>query len=1024
MNLAVIGFRNRAVILLIVATLSLYGAVCYVTLPAQEDPSVPIRETIVTTSHPGMSAAQVDGLITRPLSEAFLLIKDVEEVRATSSDGRSIIYVKAYDRIRKLDRVWDEVEEAAAQMQGGLPPGTTRPIVNDDFSDVAIITLALTGGDYALSELEDYALHAKEQLFAVQGTRKVEIIGAVEQRIFIDIENAVAARSGISPSAIMAALQTRNAVSLGGQIDAKGRAFRIETTNEFSSPEAIANTLIPHPGTRLPIRLGDVASVRAGYQDPPPQKAFFNGKDAIILAIAMQEGQSAINYARRARTAIDALRANLPAGLALDAVTWQADQVQDAVYGVTFSVLQTLGIVFIVVIAFLGLRTGIIVGTIVPITILATLVVMQVTGIAMERISLATIVISLGLLVDNGVVIADDFKRRLLETGDRDLALRDTGDELAIPLLTSSATTILMFIPLMLAAHPDGEYTRSISLIILTTLTLSWLLAMLVTPTLCHLFLKAPAASKQQADRPADGLETFYGKALAHILRRPALFVIGMFALLPVGIFLIQSVPQKFAPESDRAQVIVYMNLPAGVTTRTTEARMRDMMAIIGNDQRYPDLGDMAAYVGFGGPRFVLSLAPLDPAPHVGFLVVNAQNFQAVEAAIPKLRADFRKMLPDVEARVSTLFLGIADPNVMQIQIKGPDKGYIAAISQDVEAMLRATPGTIDIWSNWYNPITKLDVDVNDIRAQAAGVTAQDVSRSIRVFTDGLEVSRFREEIDSYPIVLRSASGERGDPSRLPSLTVFSSDRRTHVPLAQVADIRYAAALPIIQRENLVPTITIEGRNLLTTPEDLAPSLQRKIDAMNNTLAPGHQIEFDGIVIDAAAAKFELFKNAPMCLGLIVILLVAQFRSFKRPIIVLATIPLTLIGAGIGLVVFHATVSFIGILGIFALVGILINNAIVLIERIDIERAAAHCNAPHNAVNPIIAACMRRLKPILVTTITTVIGLFPLIIAQDPLFYSMASIMAVGLSMGTILSLGVVPALYSLFFRPANKRAS
>jgi len=1016
MNLTEAAFKAKPLVLLLAVALMIFGAFSYVSLPAREDPQITIREAIVTTLSPGLSAARVEQLITEPVEEAVLTVNGIDEIRSISTDGQSVVYAKAYDRLSELDQIWDEVEESVREIEGRLPSGTLSPRVNDNFGDVAIITLALTGEDFNLAELHDFAQHSRETLNTIPGTRKIDILGTVEERIFIELRQARLAELGIAPDYIADTLRNRNTIASGGVLDSGNRAFALIPTGDFQSVEEVRELLIRVPADGSLIRLDDIAEVTREFADPAPRRAYFNGEKAIALTIVMQPDESVLNYSERARITIDELKNSLPVGVDLDVITWQADQVENAVYGVSRNVLQTLAIVLAVVMLFLGVRTGLIVGSIVPAVMLITLAVMGLFEMSLERMSLATLVIALGLLVDNGVVIAEHFKRLMAEHGDRERALKETGAELALPLLSSSLTTILVFLPLMLAEHASGEYTRNISLVIMITLLTSWLLAMTVTPTLCYYFLKAPKDNDPATSNRSPGffgtIEDRYRWLLERVLRRRLLFVIAMFALLPVGALLVATAPAKFFPDSDRAQILVYVNLPSGVTARTTDARMREMMEIIGDQERYPDLEDFAAYVGFGGPRFVLSLSPLDPASHLGFMVINATSRDAAAAAIPRLREDFRAALPDVQARVSAMFLGPSDPNVIQIQVKGPDAEYIFEKAREVETLLAGFPATIDIWSNWYDPVTRLYIDVDAQRAQRAGVSSRDVARSLANFVDGEQISQFRDGNEVFPIVSRAVDRERRNPERLTTVPVFAPGSADAVALGQIATIEPRREFNVIQREDLVRTVTVEARNLRITPEDMAPMLQPELDAMNAEIAPGHNIEFDGIVEDSQAGRAALFAGFPLCIGLSALLLVAQFNGYRRPLIVLMTIPLVVIGVGIGLHVMRAEFGFIVILGLLALAGIIVNNAIVLIDRIDIERR----QGDRDDFEAVVDACVRRLRPILMTTITTIVGLMPLILGVDVLFYGMASIMAFGLAAGTVLTLGVAPALYCLFF--------
>lgn len=1029
MNLSVIALRFQSAVFLIVALVMAYGVYSYFNLPAREDPEILVREAVVVTTYPGLDAARVEMLVTKPLEEALTALPELKEIRSTSMDGVSIIHPVIDDQFTELGQIFDQMREKIQDAAAALPDGTNPPIINDEFGDVAVITLALWGDDFPQNELFDYAQHLRDQMLGIPGTKKVEIVGAQPEQIFIEYRDAVASQIGISPADFVGAIQNQNIIQPGGQIDTGNTAFILSPTGDYRSLSEIEATLLSVPGADGLVRLGDIATVKHGYVDPPRNKAFFNGHEALVLTLAMRSDQSVLNYSRRASATIDALKETLPVGLNFDVITYQADQVENAVYGVSINMLQTLAIVLIVVIIFLGIRTGLIVGSIIPAVILATLGIMGVFGMQLERMSLATLIISLGLLVDNGIVISEDFKRRLIEHGDRNLALKQTSSELALPLLASSFTTIVVFLPLLIAETASAEYTRSISLVILISLSVSWVFAMTVTTTLCYHFVRvSPATSpdgtarrRTLSERIFAGAESVYGAILYVLIRLRWLYLALMIAGLAFGGVLLGSINQKFLPESDRAQILVYVDLPAGVTERTTEARLKDMMAIVGDAERYPDVLSYAAYVGFGGPRFVLSLAPVDPAPNKGFIVVNVTDIDAAIADVPRLRNDFRAEIPDATARVSRMFLGQSDPNVMEIQLKGPDADYLYEKSSEIERILLDVPGTIDVWSDWYDPIDRLEVRVDQQAARIAGVTSSDIARLLAQFASGSPVSQFRDGDEVIPIVIRSTGSERTSLERLRTSSVYSSATGEAIPLSQVASVERVAGYSFIQREDLTRTVTIQGRNPRLTPQDMVPILAPELEAFNETLAPGHYTEFDGLLNEINATNAALAATMPLIFSLFLVTLVLQFNSFKRPAVLLLTLPFVIIGASAGLYVMQATFGFMVILGLFALVGILINNSIVLVDRIDIE-LKEDGREPMDAV---ISACRRRLWPILMSTTTTVIGLLPLIIAQDILFFGMASALAFGLGIGTLfISLGLTPVLYCIFFRiwPPRKR--
>jgi len=1014
-NVAQLALRFRPVVAMLAVLLMAYGALSYLRLPAREDPKITVREAVVTTAFEGLSASRVEQLITRTIEEAVRRVAEIEAIRSVSLPGRSIVHVEVDDSYFDLEPIWDDVRQQVQEAAGELPDGASTPVVDDDFGDVATVTAALTAPDFSMAALFEMAEHVRDRLYTVDGTERVELIGVQPERIFIETENARLAELGIDPERLVATLAEQNVIRPGGEVDTGAKSFWIEPTGDFESVEAVRDALVRLPSSGELIALRDVARVTRGLVDPPVRPAYVNGERAIVLAVSMLDGKSVVDHAARVRAELERIEATLPVGYALDIVTYQAEQVANAVYGVSLNVAQTLVIVLAVVVLVLGVRTGLIVGAIVPTVMLVTVAVMGVFEMTLQRMSLATLVIALGLLVDNGIVVAEDFKRRLAEGADRDEALRRTGGELALPLLASTLTTILVFLPLMLADHVSGEYTRAISLVILISLLTSWVVAMTITPVLCRRFLRTPApggAPARGAERLFEALGPLYASALRRTLRYRWLFLAAMVALLGGALAGLAAAPKKFFPDSDRTQVLVYVDLPPGVTTRTTDARMRAIFEEVKDDARFPHVETFAGYVGFGGPRFVLSLTPIDPAPNKGFMVLNVDESAHMEPTMAALRQMFRRDFPDLEARVTRMFLGPSDSSKIEVQVKGPAAEVIYATARDIEQRLAEVPGAIDLYHDWEGRLMRLRVEVDQARARRAGVSSADIARALETYFSGRPVSEFRDGDDIFPIVARAAEAERTDVDRVKTLAVHAQGSERRVPLLQVADVELVNDWSRIAREDMARTITVEARNELMTAEDMVPLIADDLAEIEADLPPGHHIEFDGVVAQSAEGRAALAANIPLCVGAMLVLLVAQFNGYARPLIILGTIPLVLIGAVLGLYVSGADFGFMPILGLYALAGIVINNAIVLIDRIDLERA----EGAKPDLDALVDACARRLRPILMTTITTILGLLPLIVFQDALFYGMASVMAGGLLVGTLLTLGVVPVLYSLAF--------
>mgnify|MGYP001571019058 CR=1 FL=1 len=1011
MNITKIAFQYRKTVFLIITLLLINGVFAYFTLPAQEDPTITIREAVVAASFPGMAPERVEQLITKKLEEEIRKVPEVKEIRSLSTTGRSTIHVKIHDRYFNLDDIWQDVRNKTNAAHSKMPAGTSSPFVNTEFGDVSVVTLALTADGFNMSAMYDIAQHIRDSLYAVEGTKKIDIIGQLEERIFLEASNAKLSQLGISPRALINELQKQNIIRSGGVVDTGAKSFIVEPSGNFDSVPDIANTYINIPDTEDFIALKDVVSIKRDYIDPPDKLAYFNGKPAIFFAISMLPQYNILKYAPRVKTKFENITDSLPIGYQLDIATYQAEQVEKTVQGVSISVLQTLAIVLVVVVLFLGVRTGLIVGAIVPFVMLATLSIMLFFDMKLERMSLATLIISLGLLVDNGIVIAEDFKRRIEEGISRYDAMLQGCQELAIPLLSSSVTTILFFLPLMLAEHVAGEFTRSISLVILITLMTSWILALCVTPILCYYFIK-PSQSEKTNGSVLDNLYAGYEKFLHWVLKHKLLFMSLMLVLFIGSIGSMKFVAKQFFPESDRTQILVYIDLPNGSSSRETNRQMKEIFKWLDNKEKFGFIKNYSGYVGFNGPRFVLSLNPEDPAQNKGFVVLNVVEGTDVTKRVLELDTQLEARFPNISARVKKMFLGPSDAKTIKIQVKGPDKNVIYEKAQQIMDLLHQVPNTINIRNNWENLIVKIDVKIDQHRAKRAGLTSTEIADALQTYFSGAQITQYREEDEIIPVILRAQEAERHNLDRLRTLNIFSEKTGKAVPLFQVATFAPVNQFSVIHHEDMFRTISIEARNNDMAAEDLQLVIDKSIQALAADLPINHQIVYGGAIKESKAAQKALSASMPMVIGFILILLVAQFNSFRQAAVITLTMPLSFIGAVIGLLVMQAPFGFMVTLGLYSLAGIIINNAIVLIDRIKIE-----IESGKTQYQALVDACLTRLRPITMTTNTTVMGLLPLIISKDPLFYGMANAIAFGLGIGTILTLGVVPVLYSSFYK-------
>ena len=1017
MNLTELAYKYQKLLFFIIAMFAIYGAYSYFTLPAQEDPSITIREAVVSTSYPGMSPERVELLITKKLEENIRKIPEIKEITSVSSTGSSVIHVKIQDKYFDIKNIWQNLRNKVNDVQKDLPDGTRPSIVNDEFGDVAVITLALTADGFTMRDMYDMSKHIRDHLYGVKGTKKIDVVGVQRERIYLEINTAKLEKLGINPKDISNTLRQQNIIHPGGEIDAGARSFVVEPTGNYLSVGDIGDTLIKIPASRglkeSVIPLKDIVNISRDYIDPPYQPSYFNGKPAVVFAISMLEGFNVLEYAPRALKEIENIKSTMPIGYNLDVATYQADVVANTINGVSLNVIQTLVIVLATVIMFLGFRTGSIVGALVPMVMVVSLALMNIFDIKLERMSLASLIISLGLLVDNGIVVAEDIMSRIENKIDRLEAIKQCGKELTVPLLTSSLTTILFFMPLMLAEHVAGEYTRSLSLVITIALLTSWVIAMTFTPLLCFYFIKIDT-TKPKDNKPSfmDKINKAYEVFLKGVLKIRYLFVLSMFALFIFSLYAAKDLPKRFFPDSDRPQILVYAQLPAGTSSRNMDTHMQDVFKELNNKEQFEHIESFSAYVGFGGPRFVLSLAPEDPADNNGFIIVNIDDIENQVITMKQLDEILKTKFPDMFFRVKRMFLGSSDASEYKIQVIGPDEDVIYKKSQEVLQVLRSMPGNSELRTDWQNRIMKISVNVDQQRARRAEITSDDIAASLSAYFSGSMITQYREKDNIIPIIFRAEGDERFNIDRLRTISIYSSKRGENVPLMQIADFEGVNQYSQIARQDMFRTVSIIGTNTSVTAQDFKEMFDPHMEELSKDLPINHKIAWAGVVKDSKDAQSALQANVPIAIGLIIVLLVGQFNSFRRPLIIMLTIPLSFIGAVWGLFISGSDLGFMVTLGLYSLAGIIINNGIVLIDRIDIER-----NSGKETYDAIISACVARLRPISMSTITTILGLLTLIIPHDPLFYGLSNAIAYGLAVGTILTLAVVPSLYAIFFR-------
>ncbi|NNG03697.1 MAG: efflux RND transporter permease subunit [Inquilinus sp.] len=1017
MNLAKLALDNSRITVIGILIIIVVGVVSYLTFPSAEDPSITIRSVSVTASFPGMSPERVEELITKPLESAMREIAEIDDVESTSKTGSMKLDLTIHDWVVDLDPVFQDIRNKADDVSTNLPEGTSGPFVNDEQGLTAIATIALWADGFSLAEMRDVARDVRDLLYTLDGVRKIQILGVQEERIYLETTASRLAQLGVSPREIFGALAQQNIIQPGGEIVTDSRAILLEPSGNLGSVDEIRDVVFRIPNTDRVLRLEEILTIRRDLVDPPVMPSFYNDQPAIILSVSTVEGTNNVAFGEELTALLDGIEQDLPIGYVLEYATFQPELIAAAVDSAVSNVYQTLAIVLAVVMVFLGLRTGLIVGSFVPLTMLLGVIVMRLYGVELQRMSIAATIIALGLLVDNGIVVAEDIRVRLERGADRRRAAAESGSSLAIPLLTSSLTTILAFLPMLLVEGSAGDYVRSLAQVVAILLLGSWFLSMTVTPAMCAWFLKVPAAGAS-SEPVYDGLlYAIYRWVLGLFLRWRLLAIGALVGLLVVSVQLLGLVRSEFFPLGDRNQFLVYLDFEAGTDLRETQSEVRKLTAWLADETMNPEITSQVAYVGYGGPRFFLALSPVDPDPHRAFVLVNTRSVDDVGSTIDRVNAFLSANLPGAQADAKRMWFGGTEPGVVEIRLIGPNGDILADRAERLIAAFHDIPGTVGIKHDWENRILKLVVDVDQTRARRAGITSTDVASALDTTYSGTTISDYREGDRVIPIVLRGDDSLRFSLSSLQRVQIYSASTENFVPLDQVASVRGEWRFSRIERRGQQRTLTVQARNPGLPAPDLFQEIAPTVDGLD--LPAGYRFEIGGEIEDQEEANENLFGLLPIALAGIVVLLVGQFNSFRKGGIILATIPLILIGGTLGLFVMNAPYGFMVLLGFFSLAGILINNGIVLIDRIQTEEKAGR-----EPLDAVATACLARLRPILMATLTTVLGLVPLILFGGALFYGMASVIAFGLIVATVFTLGFVPALYTLLFRIPTRDAS
>jgi len=987
----------------------LAGLAAYLDFPSQEEPALPVRSAAVYAVFPGLPTGQMEQLVAKPIEDKIRSMPELKHVSTRVRTGQVLMTVEIGDQHTELAPIWQRLRARMGDVAPLLPTGVQGPFVDDEYGRVAVASLAVTAPELTPSELRREARRLRDGLFALPGVESVTFHGMPEEALYLEMKGDRLVQSGLSLRSLLAELQQQNIVMAGGDVRLGSLLAPVTPTGDLQSEDELRRLPITLPaGGTVP--LGELVSVQRSLVNPPGAVVLHRGERAVVLAIAMKEGMNVISFGEALKAHSSTLISALPAGTRAEFVTFQGEVVANDMAKTKRTFYETLLIVMVVVVGFIGWRAGLIVGATVPLTLLATLLVMQFWGITLNNVTLAAIIISLGLLVDNGIVIVEDILRRLAAGEDRRDACVNAGTSLAVPLLTATLACVAAFLPLMLVKNSTGEYTRNLSWVITISLVSSWVISLMIVPLLGYFLAKVPEGHGESEGDVAYSSPFYLAvrRVVEWVQSHRRLYVSGMVGVLALAVGGSLFVPSAFLAESNRRQLMLHWELPAGSASDATLSSAKTLSTWLQTQGKELLVRDDITFLGDGGPRFVLAIDPPDPVAHAGFTILNLDAKGDMDEAARKLQARLSADFPGLRLRVAKFSFGANEAGTLVYRITGPESEPLRALAERYkEAMLRV-PGTIHVRDDWEQDVLRASVVVDQEKARRAGVGSVDVAMTLQSVLGGEAVSAYREDDRVLPILWRADAATRSSPEALPSLLVRGSSGEA-VPLGAIATVSWVPEPSVIKRRDLSRCISVTGRNPGLSADSLASMVAKDLEGF--TPPAGYDVRLGGEIEESTEANAAISTFLPLAVVLLSGVFVWQFNSFRKLVIILLSVPFCFTGVVAAMWVLGGKFDFMATLGLLALAGIIVSNAVLLLERIDEERAEGR--APREAL---VLACLKRLRPILMTKLTCILGLVPLYFFGGPLWENLAITISGGLAVGTLITLGLVPALYHWFF--------
>lgn len=991
------------------------GALGLMRMGQKEDPDFTFRVMVVQAFWPGASIQEMEDQVVNKIERKLQETPHLDFVRSYTRAGSAIItlQVEGDTNAQQVADAFYQLRKKVGDIASELPEGLHGPYFNDEFGDTFITLHSLSGDGYSYPELKKFAIQARDMLLTTPGVEKAVILGDQPEKIYIDVSSKVLAARGLTLNDLRNTIAGQNNVDPAGSVDTGSRSVRISVEGGLDKVEDLRNLSLTAGGQVT--RLGDIATVSSGLEDPYSRKFRFNGQDSVQIGVVMAKGFKVTDVGTAVEETYQRFEAALPYGMVVDQISNQPEVVTEAVGEFMKALGEALVIVLVVSFLSIGWRSGLVIAITIPLVLAATFAIMYELGIDLQRISLGALIIALGLLVDDAMIVVEMMERKLEEGLVKVEAASFAYSSTAFPMLTGTLITTAGFIPVGFAASTAGEYVRSLFYVVGIALVVSWFVAVYFTPWLGNMILK----QRPHAGGHHDVFDTrFYRRlrstvswAVHHRIIVLSMTLVAFF----VSLWAFQFIPKNFFPQSSRPEILVDLWLPEGTSIKEVETQAKALEARMIDDA---DKRFIATYIGEGAPRFFLPLDQQLRNPNFAQLLVMANDEPARERLIVKLRKILAEDFPSIRSKVDRLFLGPPTGWPVQMRVMGPDRQEVRRIADQVKAKFAENPQLGAVHDDWLEPVTAMKLVIDQDRARALGVTSQRVRQMLQATMSGVPLDNFRDGEETVSIVAREPDATRALLSSVESVYI-PTDFGSFVPLSQVAKVVPVLEQGIEWRRDRLPTITVRGTLPDgVQPNDVALKMYGDMQTLRDGLSPGYSISIQGGAEDAAESQGSIAAKAPIMLAVIVVLLMVQLQHFGKAMLVLATGPLGIIGAAAALLISGAPFGFVAILGVIALLGIIMRNSIILVDQIDQDIAAGMDRS-----EAIIGSAVRRFRPITLTALTAVLALIPISrgVFWGPLAYAMMG----GILVATVLTILVLPAGYALFFgREPKKQTS